>query len=130
MDVSYMLWDFVYIVAHSEFDEIKNHRMYQVFESASFLNRTFYLDEGRLLNSKFVTAFPKGVLYNHVDACYQFRDIHALLYGSVEMLRESVDLDNNPDALDKLERLESAIQALKSAMLMDDITCHIARMKL
>lgn len=130
MDVSFLLWDLVYFARHLPYGQVKDTRIYKVFESASFLNRIFYVDESKLINSSLVTVFPKGVIYNHTDSSFQFRDFHALLMGSTQMLRESLDLQNNSDALDKLERLEAAIAVFEKASLMDDITSHIAHLKI
>jgi hypothetical protein len=130
MDVSHMFWDLVYIVTHRSCDEIKESRLYQAFECASFLNRMFIIDEAKLLNSSYVSRYPKGVCYIYYEACYNFQNIHSLFYGSVEMLSKSHDLDNNPDALDKLERIKSAIVVLEKYEMINDLTSHLSKLKL
>lgn len=130
MDVSSMFWDFVYIASHMSLDEIKNHRIYQVIECASFLNREFILDECKLLNSTYVSQYPKGVVYNYCDATYSFNNIFSLFYGSANMLINSVDFNNNPDAQDKYDRLFAAIKSLEELKLMNEITSHLSKLKL
>lgn len=130
MDVSSMFWDFVYIASHISLDEIKKHRVYQVFECGSFLNREFLLDECKLLNSSYVSQYPKGIVYNYCDATYSFKNIHSLFYGSVDMLINSVDFNNNPDAQDKYDRLLEAIKSLEEMKIMNEITSHLSKLKL
>jgi hypothetical protein len=130
MDVSSMFWDFVYIASHMSIDEIKNHRIYQVFECASFLNRGFILDECVLLNSSSVSQYPKGIVYEYSDATYSFKNIHSLFYGSADMLISSVDFNNNPDAQDKYDRLLDAIKSLEEMKIMNEITSHLSKLKL
>lgn len=130
MDVSSMFWDFVYITSHMSLDEIKSHRIYQVFECASFLNREFVLDECKLLNSTYVSQYPKGVVYHYCDATYSFNNIFSLFYGSANMLINSVDFNNNPDAQDKYDRLLEAIKSLEELKLMNEITSHLSKLKL
>lgn len=130
MDVSSVFWDFVYIASHMSGDEIKNHRIYQVFECSSFLNREFILDECKLINSSFVSQYPKGAVYNHYDSHYSFTNIHNLFYGSADMLVNSVDFNDNPDAQDKYDRLLVAIRCLESLDIMREITSHLSKLKL
>lgn len=130
MDISSMFWDFVYISSHMPLDEIKNHKIYQVFECASFLNREFVLDECKLLNSSYVSQYPKGVVYSYNDATYNFSNIYSLFYGSANMLINSVDFNNNPDAQDKYDRLMDAIKSLEELKLMNEITSHLSKLKL
>lgn len=125
-----MFWDFVYIASHMSLDEIKNHRIYQVIECASFLNREFILDECTLLNSSYVSQYPKGVMYSYYDSTYNFSNIYSLFYGSANMLINSVDFNNNPDAQDKYDRLLEAIKALENMKLMNEITSHLSKLKL
>lgn len=130
MDVSSIFWDFVYISSHMSLDEIKNHKIYQVFECASFLNREFVLDECKLLNASYVSQYPKGVVYNYSDATYSFMNIYSLFYGSAKMLITSADFHNNPDAQDKYDRLMDAIKSLEELKLMNEITSHLSKLKL
>ena len=130
MDISSMFWDFVYISSHMSLDEIKNHKIYQVFECASFLNREFVLDECKLLNASYVSQYPKGVVYNYSDATYSFMNIYSLFYGSAKMLITSADFNNNPDAQDKYDRLMDAIKSLEELKLMNEITSHLSKLKL
>lgn len=130
MDISSLFWDFVYIASHLSQDEIKKHRIYQVFECASFLNREFILDECTLLNSSYVSQYPKGVFYSYNDSTYSFKNIHNLFYGSAEMLINSVDFNNNPDAQDKYDRLLESIKSLEEMKIMNEITSHLSKLKL
>lgn len=125
-----MFWDFVYISSHMSIDDIKDHRIYQVFECTSFLNRGFILDEYTLLNSSFVSKYPKGVVYDYSDATYFFKNIHSLFYGAADMLINSVDFNNNPDAQDKYDRLLEAIKSLEEMKIMNEITSHLSKLKL
>ena len=111
-------------------DEIKNNRIFQVFECASFLNREFVLDECILLNSTYVSQYPKGVIYSYSDATYTFKNIYNLFYGAADILINSVDLDNNPDAQDKYDRLLQAIKSLENLNIMNEITSHMSKLKL
>lgn len=130
MDVSSMFWDFVYISSHMSLNDIKNNRIYQVFECTSFLNREFILDECKLINSSYVSQYPKGVMYNFTDATYHFKNIHSLFYGAADMLINSVDFNNNPDAQDKYDRLMDSIKSLEELKLMSEITSHLSKLKL
>ena len=130
MDVSNLLWDLVFIVTHQHPDTLKENRIYQTFESASFLNRNFCVDECRLVSSALVTQYPKGVMYDHVDALYHFSNIQTLFYGSIDMLKNSHDLDNNLDAQDKLERLETAVKIFESHSILDDLTNFMSQIHL
>ena len=130
MDVSSMFWDFVYIASHMSGDDIKNHRIYQVFECSSFLNRQFILDECKLINASLVSQYPKGVVYNYYDSTYSFNNIYSLFYGSANMLVNSVDFNDNPDAQDKYERLLTAIVSLENLNIMKEITSHLSKLKL
>jgi hypothetical protein len=111
-------------------DEVKNSRIYQVFECASFLNREFILDECKLLNSSYVSQYPKGVIYNYDDAVYTFRNIYSLFYGAADMLINSVDFNNNPDAQDKYDRLFQAIKSLEDMKIMNEITSSLSKLRL
>lgn len=130
MDVSYLLWDLVFIVSHQHPDTLKENRIYQTFESASFLNRSFCVDECRLISSALVTYYPKGVMYDHVDAVYHFVNIQTLFYGAIEMLKTSHDIDNNLDAQDKLERLETAVKVIECHSILDDLTNFMSQIHL
>jgi hypothetical protein len=130
MDVSYMFWDFIYIVSNQSLDDIKNNRIYQVFECASFLNREFILDECKLINWSYVSQYPKGVSYTYYDACYHFPNIHSLMYSSADMLCNSYDFNDNPDAQDKYDRIIEALKILKEHDLIDDLTSHLSKLKL
>jgi hypothetical protein len=130
MDVSSMFWDFVFIASHMSGDEIKNHRIYQIFECSSFLNRQFILDECKLINSSCVSQYPKGVMYNYHDATYSFANIHSLFYGAADMLINSVDFNDNPDTQDKYDRLLAAIKSLEGLNIMNEITSHLSKLKL
>ncbi len=130
MDVSSMFWDFVYVASHMSGDEIKQHRVFQVFECAGFLNREFILDECKLINASYISQYPKGVIYNYYDATYTFMNIYSLFYGAADMLINSADFNNNPDAQDKYDRLLAAIKSLESLKIMNEITSHLSKLKL
>ena len=130
MDVSYLLWDLVFIVSHQHPDTLKENRIYQTFESASFLNRSFCVDECRLISSALITHYPKGVMYDHIDAVYHFVNIQTLFYGAIEMLKTSHDIDNNLDAQDKIERLETAVKVIEHHSILDDLTNFMSQIHL
>lgn len=124
-----MFWTFIDIVSTLSYDDIKNHRVYQVFESASCMNRKFILDEGKLIRAAIVGKYSKGVEYDYCDSCYSFRNIHSLFYGSTEMLVNSVDFKSNKDALQKYMKIQDAIQVLENNGLMNELTNHLVKHK-
>lgn len=127
MDISRVFWEFVDIVSSMPTDDIKNHRLYQIFESASCLNRKFFVNESSIIRAALVGRYPKGIEYDYCDEYYIFRNIYSLFYGSTEMLMKSVDFKNNKDAQIKCELLQGAIKALENNGLMNELTEHLVR---
>lgn len=126
MDVSNLLWDFVMAVSCMAHDELKNTQIYQRFECASFLNRSFVMDEASLLNVSYVSEFPRGVAYNHYDGTYTFANLQALLFGALALLQASKNLANNPDALEKMQMLAIAVERVQQHILTADICKKMA----
>lgn len=127
MDVSILLWDFVFAVSHLSHDEIMKSEVYQRFEYAAMLNRTFIMDEASLLDVSLVRVFPRGCRFNCYDDTYVFEGMQALLFGALEMLKGSVGLDENLDAQEKLERLEYAVKRVDQHVLVVDICKRVSR---
>jgi hypothetical protein len=130
MDVSHTIWDFVSMASKLSCDEIKKTRVYQSFECASFLNRTFIIDEASLLDSSLVSKYPKGVYYNHMDASYHFSNMYNLFYGTAEMLSKSIDFNSNRDAQEKFERIMVCVKTIEKYEILNELTSHLSKLKL
>jgi hypothetical protein len=130
MDVSTLLWDFVFAVSHLCHDELMKSEVYMRMECAALLNRKFIMDETSLVNVSLVTMFPRGSRYNQYDNTYEFEGMHALLFGALELLKTSMALDENLDAQEKLERLEYAVKRVDQHILVADICKRVHMHKL
>lgn len=123
MDVSQIFWQYVDLVATTPMAEVMEHRLYQVFDCADFLNRELRLSQAEFVDVAQVVSWPRGVSFDRFDGVYVFKNYRYMMQGVRSILQDlCAKEDSNAQLCEKLEKLEQAISCIEKHASVQTIT--------